>query len=375
MLYNDFQGLKLSALGLGTMRLPVIDGQDANIDAAAVKEMVAYAMEHGINYYDTAWGYHGGNSESVICEALRAYPRDSYYLADKFPGYDVSNMPKVREIFETQIARCGVDYFDFYLFHNVCEADIDGFLDPKYGILDYLLEQKKNGRIRHLGFSAHGSLATMERFLAAYGEHMEFCQIQLNWLDWTFQQGEAKVKMLNERKIPIIVMEPLRGGKLAVLSEAHANTLGKLRPDHTAAAWSFRFLQSIPSVMTTLSGMSTMDQLKENIAIYEKTQPLSAQENAALFEIAKDLMDAVQIPCTKCKYCLDHCPQNLDIPWLIEVYNEFKYSKNKFGASLRLNGDASKRPTACIGCQSCEAVCPQSLPIAKTMAELAELFG
>ena len=179
MIYKEFQDLKLSALGLGAMRLPVIDGNDGQIDEAAVKEMVAYAMEHGINYYDTAWGYHNGQSEIVMGNALKDYPRDSFYLASKFPGYDLSNMPKVEEIFEKQLEKCQVDHFDFYLFHNVCEMNIDAYLDDeKYGIDTYLTEQKKNGRIRHLGFSAHGDYETMKRFLEAYGDHMEFCQIQ-----------------------------------------------------------------------------------------------------------------------------------------------------------------------------------------------------
>ena len=154
MIYKDFQDLKLSALGMGAMRLPVIDGDDSKIDEAAAKEMVAYAMEQGVNYYDTAWGYHDGNSELVMGRALKEYPRDSFYLATKFPGYDLSNMDKVEEIFEKQLEKCQVEYFDFYLFHNVCEMNIDAYLDEKYGIYDYLMKQKENGRIRHLGFSA-----------------------------------------------------------------------------------------------------------------------------------------------------------------------------------------------------------------------------
>lgn len=213
MIFRNFQDIRLSALGLGAMRLPVVDGNDAQIDAAAVAEMVAYAMEHGINYYDTAWGYHSGNSEIEIGKALSAYLRDSYYLATKFPGYDLSNMPKVAEIFERQLQKCGVTYFDFYLFHNVCEMNIDAYLDEQYGIFSYLMEQKKNGRIRHLGFSSHGSCEVMTRFLKAYGAEMEFCQIQLNYLDWSFQDAEQKVNLLRDWNIPIWVMEPLRGGR------------------------------------------------------------------------------------------------------------------------------------------------------------------
>ena len=161
MYYNDFKDIKLSGLGMGCMRLPVIDGDDSRIDEAAVFRMVDTAMTAGVNYYDTAWGYHGGNSETVMGEVLSAYPRESWYIATKFPGYDLSNMPKVKEIFEAQLRRLQVEYFDFYLFHNVCELNIDAYLDPKYGIFDYLIEQKRCGRIRHLGFSCHGESSTI----------------------------------------------------------------------------------------------------------------------------------------------------------------------------------------------------------------------
>lgn len=172
MIYRNFQNIQLSGLGLGMMRLPVVNGNDNDVDEAAALEMVDYAYRSGINYFDTAWGYHNGNSELVAGKALSRYPRESFYLASKFPGYDNSNMPKVREIFEAQLKKCQTPYFDFYLFHNVYEGNIDDYLNPKFGILEYLLEQKKNGRIKHLGFSTHGSLEVMKRFLAAYGEHM-----------------------------------------------------------------------------------------------------------------------------------------------------------------------------------------------------------
>ena len=195
MINRDFQGMKLSGLGFGAMRLPVVGGDDSHIDKEQTFRMVDEAMAAGINYYDTAWGYHGGNSELVLGKALAKYPRETFYLADKFPGYDLSNMPRVKEIFEKQLEKTGAEYFDFYLFHNVCEMNINQYLDPKFGILDYLLEQKKNGRIRHLGFSCHGEMDVLKRFLDAYGEHMEFCQIQLNYLDWEFQHGKEKVRV------------------------------------------------------------------------------------------------------------------------------------------------------------------------------------
>ena len=372
MVYREFQDLQLSALGMGAMRLPVIHGNDAQIDKEATAEMVAYAMEHGINYYDTAWGYHDGNSETVMGEALSRYPRESFYLATKFPGYDLSNMDKVESIFEAQLEKCGVDYFDFYLFHNVCEMNIDAYLDEKYGIFDYLMEQKKKGRIRHLGFSAHGSYDIMKRFLDAYGKHMEFCQIQLNYLDWSFQNARAKVDLLKEHHIPVWVMEPLRGGKLASLEDENAAVLKGLRPEEGIPAWAFRFLQSIPGVTMVLSGMSNFQQMQENIAVFEEDKPLDEKEMAALLEVADRMVKKIALPCSACHYCVSHCPKGLDIPGLLELYNEHCFTGGGFIAPMALMAvPEEKKPGACIGCRSCEAVCPQQIKISEAMADFS----
>ena len=373
MIYKDFQGMKLSALGMGAMRLPVSDGDDARIDEQAAAAMVDYAMAHGVNYYDTAWGYHNGNSELVMGKALGKYPRDRYYLADKFPGYDLSNMDKVEEIFERQLEKCGVSYFDFYLFHNVCEMNIDAYLDPKYGIYDYLMKQKKAGRIRHLGFSAHGSYDVMKRFLEAYGKDMEFCQIQLNYLDWKFQDAKAKTELLGEYGIPVWVMEPLRGGKLASLAPADEETLKKLRPEEEIPAWAFRFLQSVPSVTVTLSGMSNMEQMQANIRTYEEEKPLNPREKEALLSIADSMVGKIALPCTACHYCVSHCPQGLDIPGLLSLYNEHCFTEGGFIAPMAMMAiPEDKRPGSCIGCRSCEAVCPQQIKISEAMADFAQ---
>ncbi len=375
MIYRKFQDLQLSALGMGAMRLPVVDGNDAVIDEPAAVEMVDYAMAHGVNYYDTAWGYHNGQSELVMGRALKRHPREKFYLATKFPGYDLANMPKVREIFPKQLEKCQVDYFDFYLFHNVCEMNIDAYLDPKYGIYDYLMEQKRAGRIRHLGFSAHGSIDVMKRFLDAYGKDMEFCQIQLNWLDWKFQDAEGKVKLLREHNIPVWVMEPLRGGRLARLSDEEAAKLAALRPDEAPAAWAFRFLQAIPEVTVTLSGMSNLEQLKQNIATYETDAPLNGEEWKALMSVADDMLGKKILPCTACHYCVSHCPQGLDIPSLLELYNEHNFTGGGFIAPMALSAlPEDKRPTACLHCHSCEAVCPQQIKISDAMESFAAML-
>lgn len=375
MIYKDYQGMQLSALGLGAMRLPVIGGDDARIDEAAALEMVDYAMAHGVNYYDTAWGYHSGNSERVMGRALSRHPREQYYLADKFPGYDLSNMDKVEQIFEEQLRKCRVEYFDFYLFHNVCEMNIDAYLDPKYGIHAYLTQQRKAGRIRHLGFSVHGSYAVMKRFLDAYGDDMEFCQIQLNYLDWSFQDAKAKVELLTQMQIPIWVMEPLRGGRLARLTEQEAAQLKALRPEETIPAWAFRFLQTVPGVTVTLSGMSDMEQLKANIRTFEQERPLSEAELNTLLTLADGMVSSKVLPCTACHYCVSHCPQGLDIPELLALYNEHSFTQGGFLAPMALSAlPADKQPNACIGCRSCEAVCPQQIKISEAMADFARMM-
>jgi len=374
MILHNFKDLTLPALGMGCMRLPTKEGGE--IDREALQEMVAFSMENGVNYFDTAWGYHGGFSETEMGEALKAYPRDSFYLATKFPGYDVSNMTKGEEIFEEQLRKCQTDHFDFYLFHNVSEVNIDAYLDPSNGLLDYFVEQKRNGRIRHLGFSTHGKLQTMERFIDTWGEHLEFCQIQLNWLDWDFQQAKEKVAMLNQRNLPVWVMEPVRGGSLAKLSEPHESRLKALRPDWSMPQWAFRFLQDIPGVTVILSGMSNLTQLQENIGTFRQSDPLSKAETDVLMEISKELTSKNTLPCTNCRYCTSHCPQELNIPWIVEAYNEYLYNGNTYRAGLAMHSlEESKRPTACVGCRSCEAVCPQNIKISEMMADFCEKFA
>ncbi len=377
MIYRDFQGMKLSALGFGAMRLPVFDGDDGRIDEEAALRMVDTAMKNGINYYDTAWGYHSGNSELVLGKALSAYPREVFYLATKFPGYDASNWGKAEEIFERQLEKLGVDYFDFYLFHNVCEMNIDAYLDDeKYGIYSYLMKQKENGRIRHLGFSCHGSLPVLRRFLDAYGKDMEFCQLQLNYLDWNFQNGKDKVALLDERNIPVWVMEPLRGGKLAHLSPEYEKELKGLRPDEKIPAWAFRFLQSIPSVTMILSGMSDDRQLIDNLKTFAEDRKLDEKEMTALLGIADRMTAAGTVPCTACHYCVSHCPQSLNIPELISLYNEHAYTGGGFIAPMALSAlPEDKRPQSCIGCRSCEQVCPQQIRISEVMSDFSARLG
>ncbi len=376
MIYRKFQNMQLSGLGLGMMRLPVLGGDDGAVDEAAAAEMIDYAYHNGINYYDTAWGYHNGNSELAAGKYLSRYPRESYYLASKFPGYDLSNMDKVEEIFEQQLEKCRTPYFDFYLFHNVYEGNVDAYLDPKYGILEYLLKQKERGRIHHLGFSAHGSVEVIKRFLDAYGQYMEFCQLQLNYMDWHFQNAQGKVELMNRADIPVWVMEPLRGGKLAKASGELAAVMQSMRPEETVPGWAFRFLQSIPGVTMVLSGMSTMEQLKANIATYETDEPLGREEFDSLVKCKDAEVRKEGLPCTACHYCTSHCPKELPIPELIALYNEHKATGGGFIAPMAVGSmPQEKRPASCIGCRSCERVCPQQIKISEMMADFTSMIG
>lgn len=372
MIYKQFKDIQLSALGFGCMRLPQNSDVYADINEQATAEMLDYAIKNGVNYYDTAWGYHDGQSEVVIGKLLSKYPRGSYYLASKFPGYDLSNMGKVEEIFEEQLKKCQTEYFDFYLIHNVCELNIEAYLnDEKYKTVTYLLKQKQNGRIKHLGFSGHGDLNVLKRFLEKYGKYMEFGQLQINYLDWEFQQAKQKAELLASYNIPVWVMEPVRGGKLARLAPEDEQVLKALRPNENIVAWAFRFLQSLP-VTVTLSGMSNMEQVKDNIATFAQDKPLNEKEMAALLAIADKMTGKNKLPCTACRYCTSHCPKGLDIPDIIKLYNEHRFTEGGFIAPMALQAYAQdKLPSACIGCKSCEKVCPQNIKISEMMTDFS----
>ena len=346
MIYHDFHGLRLSALGLGCMRLPTRDQQ---IDREAVEEMVCYAMEQGINYFDTAWFYHHGESETVMGQVLGQYPRDKYFLATKFPGFEKDYFTDPERIFQTQLEKCQVDFFDFYLFHSVCQKNLQWYLDPAFGA--FILQKKREGKIRHLGFSAHCSPSDMRKFLDAYGPELEFCQIQLNYLDWDLQNAREKVALLRSRNIPIWVMEPVRGGRLARLEPVYLQRLQALRPEETPPGWAFRFLQGIPGVTVVLSGLSDMQQLRENVGTFREACPPEPQELSVLHGIARDMIRADQVPCTGCSYCVDRCPQGIPIPEILKKYNEKDWS-----ADIR-----------CIGCGSCQKVCPQGIAIPRIL--------
>ncbi len=366
MIFTEFQNKSLSLLGMGCMRFPTLEGGE--IDKELTREMVDLAIKNGVNYFDTAYPYHNGESELVIGEILSSYPRDSFYLADKFPGHQISSSYDPKIVFEDQLKKCKVDYFDFYLLHNVYENSLPVYKDEKWGIIDYFVEQKKQGRIKHLGFSTHGSIEIMKQFLDEYSGVMEFCQIQLNYLDWTLQNAKEKCELLASYNIPVWVMEPVRGGKLANLNEQSTALLKEKRPDESVAAFAFRFLQDIKGVTMILSGMSNMAQLTDNIKTFNESKPLNADEKALILEIAEGLKNSV--PCTACRYCVDGCPQGIDIPKMLEFYNEMRIAPTT-NITMRIDAyPESRQPKSCINCQSCVNICPQKIDIPTHLADL-----
>jgi len=366
MIYKEFQGISLSALGFGTMRLPMIDGK---IDQNQVNEMTDIAIENGINYFDTAWPYHMGESEIAIGEALSRHDRSKFYLATKFPAHQIMDEYNCEKIFNYQLKKCKVDYLDFYLLHNVCENSIDRYMDPNLGILEYFKKKKEEGKIKHLGMSCHGRVECLKKFLDYAKGSIEFCQIQLNYVDVSLQDAAKKVELLNEYKVPVWVMEPLRGGKLAKLPEVLSDKLKELRSNASDPEWGFRFLQSLPVTMI-LSGMSNIDQMKDNIRIFNTDEPTSEEENTVLYQIAEELKKAV--PCTGCRYCVSECKQALDIPLLIKLYNDIKFD-NSFTIPLQIEMLENK-PGDCLRCGACMKACPQGIDIPYIMKDFVELL-
>ncbi len=368
MIFRDFLGEHLSLLGFGAMRLPTLESGE--IDRNTAERMIDLAIQSGVNYFDTAYPYHEGKSEIVLGEILSKYPRESFYLADKFPGHQLMKCYDPAAIFEEQLEKCGVEYFDFYLLHNVYERSMGVYTDPEIGIIEYFIEQKKKGRIKHLGFSTHALTDGLREFLDIAGEYMEFCQIQMNYLDNTLQDAKGKYDLLKERNIPIIIMEPVRGGKLAALSGHNADKLREIRPEASFASYAFRWLFDYDNIAVILSGMSNMDHVIDNIATFNAYEKLSETERTLLENIASEMLNS--IPCTGCRYCIEGCPMGLDIPLLIATLNELRVAKS-MNASMKVEFlPDDKKPSACISCGACSAICPQSIDIPTSLAELSE---
>ena len=364
-------GEEVSLLGFGAMRLPT--QEDGSIERAKAQQLVDTLYQNGVNYFDTAYVYHQGESEEFLGEALQKYPRESFYLATKTPGHLINPDYDPVDAFERQLKRCKTDYFDFYLLHNVMESSLPTYLDQKLKVMDYLLEQKAKGRIRHLGISSHGQLPMLESYLKEFGKDLEFVQLQINYLDWSLQQAKEKYELVTEMGLPIIVMEPCRGGRLAALDAESETKMKTLCPQDSVPSWAFRFVGSLPNVSVVLSGMTTMEHVDDNLKTFRNFEPLSETEQALLAEIAQGMMDIV--PCTACRYCCDGCPMQLDIPYLLKIYNDAKFSPTLMSGMVINALPEEQRPAACIGCGACAQVCPQHIDIPAALAELAKIVA
>lgn len=365
---------KMPKLGFGLMRLPEVKG---SVDIAHVSRMVDKYMKAGMNYFDTAYVYHGGKSEVAAREALvKRYPRDSFMLATKLPAWELRKKEDVERVFNEQLERAGVDYFDFYLLHSIEDGSNHDTYE-KYDCWNRCLKYKEEGKIKHFGFSYHGSPELLTEVLDRHPE-AEFVQIQLNYLDRTnpVVRSERLYEILKERNIPIIVMEPVRGGMLADLGEEINSQFRAVRPDASVASWALRFVGSLPGVMTILSGMSNEEQMDDNIRTFTDFEPLSDDEFRLINKVTEEVLATPQIGCTACKYCCDGCPVKISIPDVFRTINTLRRypddwrSKNFYNGLIQRSGKASD----CIGCGQCERVCPQHLPIIELMKEAAGIL-
>ncbi|MBR4471266.1 MAG: aldo/keto reductase [Erysipelotrichaceae bacterium] len=370
MIYNDFHGLKLSRLGFGCMRF--LKGEDGQIDQQKVNDMIDLAIANGVNYFDTAYPYLDGKSEIALAEALKKYPRDSYFLADKFPGHSLPGPIDNIGLFNVSLKKCNTDYFDFYLLHNITEWSVKIYESEEYHIIPDIKKMKDEGKIRHFGFSFHGGPDLLEEFLNRHEGLFEFVQIQCNYLDWTLQDAKRKYDIITKHGLGVWIMEPCRGGKLAVLSEENHEKLKAFDEKASDASYAFRFLQGLAGIKVILSGMNEVFQVEDNLNTFKEYKPLSEEEKSVLFEIAESLKKGV--PCTGCRYCCDGCPMGLNIPYLLECYNDMKYTSS-MTPGMRLDGlDEDKKPAACIGCGQCSHACPQHIDVPSVLAELSEMY-
>lgn len=363
---RKFKDTEVSLLGLGAMRLPCKTPikREANplIDYKKGQELVDAAYNNGVNYFDTAYMYHAGKSEKFIGTALKKYPRDSYFLADKLPIWMCPKKSDMEKVFRKQLERTGHDYFDFYLLHSLNKENYEKC--EKFGAYDFVLEKQREGKIRNIGFSFHGTIEDLKKIVS---EHKwDFAQIQMNYLDWKNQNAEEQYQILTDAGIPVIVMEPVRGGKLAEVSTDIEEMFKKAKPESSAASWAIRFVASHPNVMTILSGMNALEQLNDNISTLTDFVPMTDTELNICQNAAAMMNKSEIIPCTGCDYCAD-CPKDIKISTVFAIYNKLKTGEYTEEQAKSEYGKMDASADICIGCGKCASHCPQSIRIPELM--------
>lgn len=363
-------GDEISLLGFGCMRLPVVDGDDSKIDYDRAAEAIDLAYRNGVNYFDTAYGYHHGQSELFVGKALSRYERSSFYLADKMPPWFINEKDDVERIFNEQLEKCRTEYFDFYLEHSLNKDNYDKL--ERFGAYEFLSRMKEEGRIRHLGFSFHGDLDTLRRIL---GDHSwDFVQIQYNYLDCEISNAQKEYDLIERAGIPCIIMEPVRGGALADLCEDANGILKTARPDSSIASWAIRYAASQKNVMVVLSGMSSLEQVKDNLATMNDFEPVEGAELETLKKACKRFQKYFSVPCTKCRYCTKDCPQGIAIPEMLKIWGDYRLNKDSEEYKKKYLGtDESARAARCIACHSCESFCPQTIGIVDIMDDMKRI--
>lgn len=365
-----------SKMGFGCMRLPLTDPDDVtSIDIEQLKDMIDVFMEAGNTYFDTAYVYHNGTSETALREALvKRYPRESYTLATKCLAWAQPTAEAARACLPTSLERLGVDYVDYYLIHNAGGPRTAKF--DEFGIWDYALQKKEEGLIRHVGFSMHDNAKTLDALLRAHPE-MEFVQLQVNYLDWDDPVTESRrlMEVAAKHGKPVVIMEPARGGRLCDLPEEAASVLRAANAECSQVEWAYRFCWNLPGVIAVLSGMSAIEQTRENVAAYARNTPFTSEERAALDEAIATLRSMQVVPCTNCRYCVKGCPQQVKIPEIMGLLNLEAMTKNHdFVKGLYSWQAADGRASTCIQCGACEDMCPQKINIIEQLEAAAEAY-
>ncbi|MCD6482147.1 MAG: aldo/keto reductase [Candidatus Izimaplasma sp.] len=360
--------INVSLLGFGCMRFPMKEGK---VDVLEVKKMLDYAYTNGVNYFDTAYPYHNGESEIIVGNIIKHYDRETFYLADKLPLWECENEEDIDRIFYEQLEKCGVDYFDFYLIHAANRERLSQV--KELNVLKKLEQYKKDGKIKYIGFSFHDNLDTFKKWVDLY--QWDFVQIQLNYMDVDHQQGIEGYRILTEKGIPVIVMEPVKGGGLVKFNKTIEKIFNNYNNNTSIASWAFRWVGSLPNVKIILSGMSTMEQLEDNLNTFSDFQPLNQEEQNIIKRVRREILDLSKVDCTSCNYCMP-CPHGVDIPGNFRLYNAFSMYQNKDYIKGEYNNlmNSNSSANVCIDCGECLPKCPQQIQIPSNLMDMQKYF-